>query len=203
MPGVWFRFRMSMNGNWPWVHRGQKISGLRCWRSRARLIPGSFIRRTDASTRPRGRSGVRADIPNPVLETEGPEGTPPALRQLYARGRFTGEITAGVMVPSTAILLPGHSAYAYVDNRPRRLPSGRTVKLWPRRQWILGDPGGLDEGEKGGGSGKASCWMRKARSTKAGLNWLGDATENGGVPRLARRLLSSPQGPGGDTGGKT
>jgi len=88
---------------------------------------------------------VRADIPNPVVSTEGPPRR--ALRfGMSAEGRVRVTIEDVLTIPRSAVLMPGSAAYAYIDKgggayERRRLKLGRqSDEFWEMLK-------GVDEGE--------------------------------------------------------
>jgi hypothetical protein len=88
---------------------------------------------------------VRAEMQNPLVELEGRHSRS-LLPGMYAEGRVRAELPNVLVIPRTAVLFPGQTAYAYVDKgngayEKRRLQLGRQGdELWEVRQ-------GLNEGE--------------------------------------------------------
>jgi len=141
---LWFRFDIYEQ-QLAWVHRGQKIQVT------VSALPGktytgviSFVEpMLNAATR---TVKVRADIPNPVVETAGEKER--LLRfGMYAEGVLQAETSEVVLVPRTAILLPGRSAYAYVD-KGNGTYERRQVRLGREGNGSWEVLGGLAEGDR-------------------------------------------------------
>ncbi len=141
---LWFRFDVY-ESQLPWFKLGQNIEVT------VSAVPGKVFPATISFIEPTLNDAtrtvkVRADIKNPAV----PDSKPPRrlLRfGMYADGRVRAEIPDVLTVPRTAILFPGNSAYAYVDNgagayERRRVKLGRQGDI----VWEVLD--GLAEGER-------------------------------------------------------
>ncbi|MFM1941931.1 MAG: hypothetical protein RI897_913 [Verrucomicrobiota bacterium] len=125
---LWFRFDVYEN-QLAWFVPGQSISVT------VPAVPGKVFPATVTFIEPTMDSvtrtvKVRAEIPNPRVKVAG-GATMRLLRYgMYADGQVRAEIPDVLTVPRSAILLPGSTAYAYVDKgegayERRRVKLGR------------------------------------------------------------------------------
>ncbi len=141
---LWFRFDVY-ESQLPWLKLGQKIQVT------VAAVPGKVFPATISFIEPTLNDAtrtvkIRADIENPA-----DPGSKPLRRLLgfgmYADGRVRAEIPGVLTVPRTAILFPGNSAYAYVDNGDGAYER-RRVKLGRQGDTVWEVVAGLAEGER-------------------------------------------------------
>ena len=141
---LWFRFDVYSR-QLPWVAPGQAVA-VTAEGAPGQIFPGvvSFV---EPSFNDATRSvKVRADIANPAVLVNGRPARP--LRfGMFAEATLTAAAPSVLAVPRNAILFPGASAYAYIDQgdgayEMRRVQLGRQGDdLWE----VLG---GLEEGDR-------------------------------------------------------
>ncbi len=170
---LWFRFDVYEQ-HLTWLETGQKLQVT------VQGLPGKVFPATVAFIEPTINEAtrtvrVRADIVNPLLETEGGGQTQGARRRLlhygmYAEGRLQAQGADVLSVSRSAVLLPGDRAYAYVET---------DHGVYERRELKLGRQGddhwevvqGLDEGDRVVTSGNVLI------DAQAQFNRTGDAQE--------------------------
>ncbi|MCX6928784.1 MAG: efflux RND transporter periplasmic adaptor subunit [Verrucomicrobia bacterium] len=141
---LWFRFDVYER-QLPWLRTGQKIEVT------TEAVPGRVFSAVISFIEPMLNEAtrtvkVRADIQNPIVEYGGKKER--LLRfGLYAEGLARAELPEVLAVPRSAVLYPGHSAYAYVEKATgtyerRRVKLGREANGC----WEVID--GLAEGER-------------------------------------------------------
>lgn len=140
---LWFRFDVYER-QLPWFEVGQKLE-VTAQALTGKVFPAVISVIDPALNEATRAVKVRADIPNPVVSTNG--GPRRALRfGMYAEGLVRSTVTNVLSVPRSAVLLPGSTAYAFVDEgggayRCRRLKLGRQGdEFWEVLK-------GLEEGE--------------------------------------------------------
>ncbi len=141
---LWCRFDVY-DRQLPWLEAGQRVE------IRVPGLPGKVFPARIAFLEPSLNEStrtikVRAEVKNPAAAGKG--GMQRLLRLgMYAEGRVVGEVPDLLLVPRSAVLFPGNTAYAYVEQgsgayERRRLKLGRQGDEF----WEVLD--GLDEGDR-------------------------------------------------------
>ena len=183
---LWFRFDVYEQ-QLPWLRRGQKIQ------ISVPALPGKSFTGVISFLEPMLNEAtrtvkVRADIPNPVVEADGQKER--LLRfGMYAEATIRAELPQVVSVPGSAILYPGHAAYAYVD---------QGGGAYERRQVKLGREGngswevlaGLEPGDRVVISGNVLL-DAQVQFNHGGADRMEDAPALAAVPEPASEMVST------------
>jgi hypothetical protein len=195
---LWFRFDVYEQ-QLPWCTLGQTLD------VEVPAVPGlvfpaviEFIEPTiNEATR---TVKVRADVQNPLMMVHD---RPQRLLRfgMYAEGRVAGEIPEVLAVPRTAVLMPGGSAYVYIDKGNGAYES-RRVRLGRRCDDFWEVLQGLDEGDRVVTSGNvlidAQAQFGRSLEPDAGMADESQAVAKAGAPiHAAMTMPDTPADAGG------
>ena len=140
---LWFRFD-AYEQDLAWLQVGQSVE-LTVPTAPGQVFSGPIVFIEPLVNDTTRTAKVRVDVANPPVEINGVK--QPALRQQqYAEGRVRAEAPARLVIPSTAVLLPGGQPYAYVD-KGGGVYELRQLKLGRRGDQHCEVLGGLEDGE--------------------------------------------------------